>query len=243
MRLAPKLVICGLLPGLVLAGVQLASGSSAAAEQPALWDPSRGILIEGATVVTMDEATQSSRTAGSSCATAGSWRSGVGRNRPRVSTVGDASVDRGRPAGSRLPGPDQPAQPSAQEPPARVAAALVARDPGAGQRRAPTRTRTATSGARPRRSARASRLVTNPTRRPGRGPGARPARRDRQVRGGRGVARRRDRHPGGVARIRRATAFSSETSTTMPSTRAIAPPRVGPIDSFGGAELRTSSLA
>jgi cytosine/adenosine deaminase-related metal-dependent hydrolase len=56
MRLAAKLLICGLLPGLGLAGLQLVSGSHAAAERrPAPWDPGRGLLIEGATVVTMDD--------------------------------------------------------------------------------------------------------------------------------------------------------------------------------------------
>ena len=85
MRLAPKLVICGLLPGLVLAGVQLASGSSAAAEQPALWIPAEASSLKAPLLSRWTIATQSCRTAGvlvRDGRIAAVWR---GQNHPRVS--------------------------------------------------------------------------------------------------------------------------------------------------------------
>jgi 5-methylthioadenosine/S-adenosylhomocysteine deaminase len=45
-----------LVPSLVLALAALAGAPAATAAQPTSWDPARGILIQGATVVTMDDA-------------------------------------------------------------------------------------------------------------------------------------------------------------------------------------------
>ena len=58
-----------------------AAGASGASTSPTAWNPARGLLIEGATVVTMDDRIPSFRTAGCSCATGGSWLCGPALSR------------------------------------------------------------------------------------------------------------------------------------------------------------------
>ena len=56
MRRASKLAVLGLVLGLSVAGLQLGVGTvEAASMRASAWEAGRGILIDGATVVTMDD--------------------------------------------------------------------------------------------------------------------------------------------------------------------------------------------